>query len=295
MRINRDRLAAYLLITPSLVAVAIFIYGFIGWTMRVSLTNWKGLAPNYDWAGFVNYVNLFADRRFLIAVNNTILFTLLFMAGSLLLGLLLALMLDAGLPGEGLFRSIYLLPMSISFIVTGVVWRWLMNPAQGDRLSGINLIFQALGLDGLINSWYTTPTYGIAAIALPAVWQMSGYVMALYLAGLRSIPEEVREAARVDGANSWQLFRYIVFPLLQPVTLSAVVILAHISLKVFDLILAVAGKQIQLDVPAIYMWNITFDGNFYARGASIAILILVAVSIFVIPYLITSIRTEAKV
>jgi glucose/mannose transport system permease protein len=295
MRINRDRLAAYLLMTPSIVAVAIFIYGFIGWTLRVSLTNWKGLTPNYDWAGLVNYVNLFSDRRFLIAVNNTVLFTLLFMIGSLVLGLLLALMLDAGLPGEGFFRSVYLLPMSISFIVTGVVWRWLMNPAQGDRLSGINLIFQALGLNGLISTWYTTPTYGIAAIALPAMWQMSGYVMALYLAGLRSIPEEVREAARVDGANGWQIFRYIVFPLLQPVTLSAVVILAHISLKVFDLILAVAGKQIQLDVPAIYMWNITFDGNFYARGASIAILILVAVSIFVIPYLINSIRTEAKV
>jgi glucose/mannose transport system permease protein len=116
--------------------------------------------------------------------------------------------------------------------------------------------------------------------------------MALYLAGLRAIPEDLREAARVDGASEWQTYRHIILPLLAPVTLSAVVILGHISLKVFDLILAIAGKQVQLDVPAIYMWNTTFDGNFYGRGATIAMFILITVSIVVIPYLVYSVRTE---
>jgi glucose/mannose transport system permease protein len=130
--------------------------------------------------------------------------------------------------------------MAISFIVTGVVWRWLMNPAMGSRMSGLNLLFDTLGLDFLINKWYTTPTWGIAFIAIPAIWQMSGYTMALYLGGLRGIPVELREAAQVDGANEVQIYRFIILPLLRPITLSAMIILGHISLKVFDLIVAVA-------------------------------------------------------
>jgi glucose/mannose transport system permease protein len=292
MRIAKERWLAFLLISPSLVALLIFVYGFIAWTLRVSLTNWKGLLPDYTWAGLSNYIALTQDRRFGIGVTNTIIFTILFMVGCLLLGLALAILLDQRLPGEGFFRNAFLFPMAISFIVTGVVWRWLMNPALGSRLSGLNLLFDKLNLDFLINSWHTTPGYGIAAIAVPAIWQMSGYTMALYLAGLRAIPEDLREAARVDGASEWQTYRHIILPLLAPVTLSAVVILGHISLKVFDLILAIAGKQVQLDVPAIYMWNTTFDGNFYGRGATIAMFILITVSIVVIPYLVYSVRTE---
>jgi len=295
MRTSRDRWLAFLMISPSIIALLIFVYGFIAWTLRVSLTRWKGLLPDYTWAGLSNYIALVQDRRFGIGVTNTIIFTVLFMGGCLLLGLLLAVLLDMRLPGEGFFRNTFLFPMAISFIVTGVVWRWLMNPALGNRLSGLNLLFDKLNLDFLINSWHTTPGYGIAAIALPAIWQMSGYTMALYLAGLRAIPDDLREAARVDGASEWQTYRHIILPLLSPVTLSAVVILGHISLKVFDLILAIAGKQVQLDVPAIYMWNTTFDGNFYGRGATIAMFILITVSIVVIPYLVYSVRTEAEV
>ena len=165
---------------------------------------------------------------------------------------------------KAFFRSLYLFPMAISFIVTGVVWRWLMNPAQGSRLSGLNLLFETMGLDFLINKWHTTPEWGIAAIALPAIWQMSGYTMALYLGGLRAVPDSLREAARVDGASELTIYRRVILPLLRPVTLSAMIILGHISLKVFDLIIAVAGKQVALDVPSIYMWTTTFDGNFYA-------------------------------
>lgn len=295
---NRDRWLGALMLSPSIVALAIFVYGFIAWTARVSLSAWKGLLPNYTWVGFTNYINLLSDPRFQIGVRNTAIFTVLFMLGSLVLGFLLAVMLDQRLPGEGFFRSIYIFPMAISFIVTGVVWRWLMNPALGDRMSGINLLFSYVGLDALTNKWYTPMPqggYGIAAIAIPAIWQMSGYTMALYLAGLRAIPDDIREAARVDGASELQIYRHIILPLLQPVTLSAVVILGHISLKVFDLILSVAGKQVQLDVPAIYMWQTTFDGNFYGRGAAIAMFILITVAIVIVPYLVYSVRTEAEV
>lgn len=292
---NKDTLWSILLVSPSILALLIFVYGFIAWSMRVSLSAWKGLLPDYTWVGFQNYINLLQDPRFHIDVRNTLIFTVVFVGGSLLLGLALAILLDQGLRGESFFRSLFLFPMAISFIVTGVVWRWLMNPAMGSRMSGFNLLFSNLGLDFLVNQWHTTPTWGIAAIALAAIWQMSGYVMALYLAGLRSIPGELREAAAVDGAGSVEIYRRIILPLLRPVTLSAMIILGHISLKVFDLIIAVAGKQLPLDVPAIYMWQTTFDGYFFGRGASIGILLLLSVAVLIIPYMRYTLRNEEEV
>ena len=262
--------------------------------MRVSLSKWKGLTADYTWNALNNYKNLFADPRFHVDVRNTLIFTGVFVIGSILLGFFLAVMLDQGLKGEGFFRSLFLFPMAISYIVTGVVWRWLMNPAEGDRLSGLNLLFSKLNLDFLINQWHTTETWGIAAIALAAIWQMSGYTMAIYLAGLRGIPGELREAAQIDGASEFEIYRYIVLPLLSPVTLSALIILGHMSLKVFDLIIAVAGKQLPLDVPAIYMWQTTFDGLFYGRGAAIGILLLISVAVLIIPYIRYNLKTEAQ-
>lgn len=292
---NRDTLISIALVMPSIVAIGIFIYGFIFWSLRVSLSQWKGLLPNYTWAGLKNYLELFADPRFHVDIRNTVIFTLVFVGGSLVLGLLMAILLDQNLPGESFFRNIFLFPMAISFIVTGVVWRWLMNPAEGTRISGFNQLFHSMGLDFLINQWHTTPTWGIAAIALAAIWQMSGYTMAMYLGGLRSISDDLREAARVDGATEWQIYRHIIFPLLSPITLSAMIILGHISLKVFDLIVAIAGKQLPLDVPAIYMWQVTFDGYFFGKGAAISILLLLVVSVLVIPYIYYNLKNEADV
>lgn len=291
---DKDRYLSFLLISPSILAVIIFIYGFIGWSVRVSFSKWKGLNADYTWNGLRNYLDLFVDPRFAVDVRNTLIFTGVFVIGSVLLGFILAVMLDQGLRGEGFFRSLFLFPMAISYIVTGVVWRWLMNPATGTRTSGFNLLFSHLNLDFLQNNWHTTPTWGIAAIALAAIWQMSGYTMALYLAGLRAIPGELREAAQIDGANEFQIYRYIMLPLLAPVTLSALIILGHMSLKVFDLIVAVAGKQLPLDVPAIYMWQTTFDGLFYGRGAAISILLLISVAVLIVPYIWYTLKTETQ-
>jgi glucose/mannose transport system permease protein len=283
------------ILTPSIVAVAIFVYGFIAWSARVSLSQWKGLLPDYTWAGLSQYTYLFHDPRFMIDIRNTAVFTIGFIAGCLILGLGLAILLDQKLRGEALFRGIFLFPMSISFIASGVVWGWLMNPAGGSRITGLNLIFQKLGLDFLINQWtITPPPWGMAFTVIPAVWQLAGFTMALYLGGIRSIPDEVREAARVDGASEFQIYRYIILPLLQPVTLSAVIILGHMSLKIFDLIVAIGKKDLRLDVPGIYMWTTTFDGTNYAQGAAIGILMLISVALLVVPYLVYSMRTEAE-
>jgi glucose/mannose transport system permease protein len=298
MRITRDRLLAVLLISPSVLAIGIFVYGFIGWTARASVSAWQGLLPDYTFVGLGNFANLFRNPRFQIDMRNTGIFTALFLVACLLIGLLLAVLLDRRPRGEGLFRNIYLFPMAVSFIVTGVVWRWLLNPATSvERLSGFNLLFHQAGLDLLISRWYTHPRLGIAAIVIPATWQMSGFTMALYLAGLRSIPEPLREAARVDGAGEWQTYRYIVMPLLKPVTLSAVIILGHTSLKIFDLVMAITqegGQGFSADVPAMNMWYTTFRALRFGQGAAIAIIILVTVAILIVPYLIHTFRTEVE-
>jgi glucose/mannose transport system permease protein len=293
---ENETLLSIALLFPSIVAVAIFVYGFIAWSVRVSLSRWKGLNPDYTWVGLQQYTDLiFHDQRFLIDIRNTAVFTVGFILGCLILGLGLAILLDQKLRGENLFRSIFLFPMSISFIASGVVWAWLMNPATGSRTTGINLIFQNLGLDFLISTWHATPPpWGMAYTVIPAVWQLSGFAMALYLGGIRSISEDIREAARVDGASEFEIYRYVILPMLRPVTLSAVIILGHMSLKIFDLIVALGRKDQRLDVPGIYMWTTTFDGTNYAQGAAIGILMLISVAILVVPYLVTSMRAEAE-
>ncbi len=284
------------LLLPSIVAVAIFVYGFIAWSVRVSLSQWKGLLPDYTWAGLSQYTYLFHDPRFMIDIRNTAVFTVGFIAGCLILGLGLAVLLDQKLRGEAIFRGIFLFPMSISFIASGVVWGWLMNPASGDRITGINLIFKSLHLDFLISQWHSSPQpWGMVFTVIPAVWQLSGFTMALYLGGIRSISDDLREAARVDGATEFEIYRYIILPMLQPVTLSAVIILGHMSLKIFDLIVALGHKDLRLDVPGIYMWTTTFDGTNYAQGAAIGVLMLVSVAVLVVPYLVQNMRTETEV
>jgi glucose/mannose transport system permease protein len=296
MMFESETILSITLLIPSITAVAIFVYGFIGWSMRVSLSKWKGLNPDFTWVGLAQYAKLFEDPRFKIDVRNTVMFTLLFIAACLIIGLTLAILLDQKLKGEAIFRSIFLFPMSISFIASGVVWGWLMNPATGNRLTGINLIFKTLGLDSLISLWHSNPMpWGMAFTVIPAVWMLSGYTMALYLGGIRAVSDDLREAARMDGASEFEIYRHIIFPMLQPVTLSAVIILGHMSLKIFDLIVALGNKDIRLDVPGIYMWVTTFDGTNYAQGAAIGILMLISVAILVVPYLVQNMRTETQI
>lgn len=283
-----------LLVSPSLIALGIFVYGFIGWNVRVSFTSWRGLQPKYDNVGFDNYRALAHDTRFVLDIKHVLVFTGVFVGGSLVLGFLMALLLERGVKAETVFRTVFLLPMAISFIATAIIWRWLLDNSV-EHNAGLNRLLGTIGLDFLRNDWHKTPSdWAIAAIALPAGWALSGYIMALFLAGLRSVPDELREAARVDGANEPRVFWHVVRPMLWPVVMSAVVILAHISLKTFDLLYAIDGKNINVDVPALYMWFTTFDGGFYARGATIATLLLLGVGLVIVPYIWYSVRSERR-
>lgn len=298
---QKEQWLAFLLVLPSFLAVAIFVYGFIGWTGAVSFTEWNTLVPNWSWAGLKNYLYLFNDLRFQADLRNTLVFTVFFILLSAGLGLLLAVLLDRRIRAEGWFRNIFIFPMALSFIVTGVVWQWIFNPS-----TGINLLLKEWGLERL-PQWYVDTrvipgvewgqiSFGIPlaliAVVIAAVWQLSGFAMAMYLAGLRAIPEEIREAARVDGANEWQVFRKVILPQLRPITLSAIIILGHISLKIFDLIYAMTGPGAMFvtDMPGVYMFETTFRGNHYAQGAAIAVIMLILVCALIIPYLWSNLR-----
>ena len=296
---NKDQLFALLVILPSLVLVAIFVYGFIG------LDNYREL-----FTGLI-------DSRFRQDLVNTIFFTLFFITGCLGLGLALAILLDRKPKGESALRTIFLFPMSLSFIVTGTIWRWLLQP-QG----GVNRLPTLVGLPPGRFAWLTSrqqilrfdwnrlPFYtalvvaaalvlvGVSAFRVRArargwVALSSAAILAAwaFTLGLRGVPDELREAARVDGATEFQLYRRVILPLLAPITLSAVIILGHISLKIFDLIFAMAGPDnAPTDVPALLMYITAFRGNQFAKGAAIGFLLLVLVAVLIIPYLATQLR-----
>ncbi|MBM7787745.1 carbohydrate ABC transporter permease [Tenggerimyces flavus] len=294
MRRLRNWLPGLLLISPSIILIAVFVYGLMGWNFQLAMTDKHSEVSEGNFVGLDNFVQLWGEERWNLSVRHLVLFTVVFVVGTLILGWFLALLMDKGIKGEGGFRAIYLFPMAISFIATGIVWRWLMNPAPPERAVGLNALFQDLGLGFLANEWWQDQQTGMAAMAIPAIWQMGGYVMALFLAGFRGVSEDIREAARVDGAAEWKVYWYVVLPQLRPVALSALIILGHISLKVFDLIVAMSGKQIITDVPAVYMWQMVFDAHDPAKGATIASYLLLFIAVFIIPYLIWTVRSERR-
>jgi glucose/mannose transport system permease protein len=306
---RRERWIGFLILLPSILLIGIFVYGFITWTSRVSLSKWDGIAPDYTWVGLQNYARLFnvdlggvAARRFHIDLWNTFFFTLMFLFLCLVLGLLLAILLDQHVRGESVFRTIYLFPMALSFVVTGVIWQWIFAPGAAGRARGVNALLESLGLEALQWRWYTsTESIGpfhvaLIPVVIAAGWQMVGYTMAMYLAGLRGIPDELREAARVDGASELQIYRRVVMPLLSPITLSAIIILGHISLKIFDLVYTMTGKGAAFvtDFPGIFMFETAFQGNHYAQGAAISIIMLIMVALVIIPYLVYTFRQQVE-
>jgi glucose/mannose transport system permease protein len=283
----------FFFVLPSIIAMAVFVYGMIGFTLRESLQNrTNSYTEDVKYVGFINYVELWQDPEFTHALSNLLKFTAVFMIGCLLSGLIMSLLLEKGIKGEGFFRSTYLYPMAISFIAMGTSWRWLMDSARDADATGLNYLLQKVGLGALQSDWYTSEAGSMFAMSLPAIWQMSGYVMALFLAGFRGIPDDLREAARVDGASEFKIYRHILFPQLSPTFLTVLIILGHISMKVFDLIFGIATKSYVTKVLAIYMWQVIFDFQNYAKGAAIAIVILLMIAVAVIPYLIYVNKTE---
>lgn len=319
-----ERLAPILLISPVVVSTLIFVYAFIFLTILISLSTWSpmNLAGGFATPLTKNYASLFSSGRFQADLRNTVVFTTLFLIGSVGLGLFLALLVDRQIRGRGVFRAIFLFPYALSFIVTGVAWRWLFNPESGvnvliDSL-GINTILSHAGIGPLKPAWLTDPTVwppfndtlgqifpgaanlqidigvpvALIGVAIAASWQLSGFAMATFLAGLATIPEHIREAAKIDNASGWTYFRKITWPMLAPFTVVNLIILGHVSLKIFDLVFAMSGSGpgFATDVPGIFVFEMTFRALRYGLGAAGSVVMLLMVAVVVVPYLIRNAR-----
>ncbi|GAB4437424.1 MAG: sugar ABC transporter permease [Anaerolineae bacterium] len=321
-----ERRQSFLLLLPSLIVIAIFVYFFISSTLYISLSNWRTLKRDLSLREpvYQTYVEMFSMPRFQADLRNTVVFTLLFMALAIALGLSLAILLDRQIFAGAVFRNVFLFPYALSFVVTGVAWRWIFNPETGVNLFfdilGINALLAQLGLGPLKPGWITDPNVALPLndllaqiwpaagglqmklgipmalipVAIAATWQLSGFIMAMYLGGMATISHEIREAARIDGATEWQVYRHVIIPILKPVTISVAIILLHVSLKIFDLVFTMSGvgPGFATDVPAIFVFETTFKATRYNMGAAASIVMLVLVALVIIPYLVRSLREE---
>ncbi|GAA1237803.1 sugar ABC transporter permease [Janibacter melonis] len=304
MRRAKNWLPGLLMVTPSILLIGVFVYWLLAqnvWTSlnvstRRAVVGGKFVEKVQHAGGYSNYTELLGSDGYQHALWNLLVLTAVFMVGTMLMGLLWAVLLEKGVSAEGFFRSTYLFPMAVSFIAAGVVWRWLLSPAKGEGAVGLNQLFAKLGLDSLQSSWWSGDgRFTMAAMALPAIWQLSGYVMALFLAGFRGISEDQREAARIDGASEWQVYRHVLFPQLSPIALSALIILGHMSMKMFDLIYVIAGpSSYTASVPATLMWTQLFAQDDPVAAAVNATILLVIVAVVVVPYLVYTVKAESE-
>jgi glucose/mannose transport system permease protein len=288
MTVWLERNLPRMVLAPSFIAVLIFVYGFIGWTAWVSLTRSK-LMPRYEIDGFIQYKRLFASPRWDTAMDNLYIFGGLFICISMVLGLLLAIMLDQRIRIEGALRTIYLYPMALSMIVTGTAWKWIMNPGLG-----VQEMVRGWGYESFTFDWIVNPDMAIYAVVIAGIWQSSGFVMALFLAGLRSVDGEIIKAAQVDGIPTWRIYTAIIIPSMAPIFLSAFIVLAHLAIKAFDLVIALTGggPGYATDLPATYMYAMAFSRGDLGQAASSAMVMMAVVFAIVVPYLYSELRAK---
>ncbi len=286
-----DRLQRFLpqlVVAPPFLLIVFFVYGFIAWTGFISLTNSRML-PTFDFQGVQQYVRLLAMDRWNVAFHNLLIFGSLYILFAITIGCVLAVLLDQRIRAEGALRTIYLYPMAISFIVTGTAWKWILNPSLG-----IESYMQQLGWESFQFDWIVNRDMAIYVVVIAAVWQASGFVMALFLSALRTVDEDIIRAAHLDGASTTRIYFGIILPSLRPVFLSAFVILAHLSIKSFDLVVALTngGPGYSSTLPANFMYEMAFRRNQIGLGAASAMMMLATVAAIIVPYLYSELRAK---
>jgi glucose/mannose transport system permease protein len=275
-----------LVLAPTFLITVIFVYGFMVWTGYLSLSASRML-PSYEYVGLEQYTRLWASPRWYVAIQNLAIFALLYIGISTVLGLLLAILLDQKIRAEGVLRTIYLYPMAISFIVTGTAWKWILNPGLG-----LEKLMHDWGWTSFSFDWLVNPDMAIYTIVIAGVWQSSGFVMAMFLAGLRGVDSEIIKAASIDGATLPTIYWRIIIPIMRPVFLTAFVILSHLAIKSFDLVVALTGggPGYSTELPATFMYSSTFSRNQVGVGAASAVIMLMTVAAIMVPYLYSEIR-----
>ena len=277
-----------LVLSPSLAMMLVILYGFILFSVYLSFTDSR-ILPSFGWVGWENYDKLWRLSHWETSLINMGIFASLYIVICTCIGLGLAIFLDQKIRGEGLLRPIYLYPMALSFIVTGTAWKWFLDPGIG-----LENVMHTWGWTSFEFDWIKNRDYAIYTVVLAAVWQTSGFVMAMFLAGLRGIDNEILRAAQMDGASNWNLYRRIIIPQLRPAFLSAFVILSHLAIKTFDLVIALTGggPGRATELPATFMYSYTFTRNQMGIGAASATIMLMTIAAIMIPYLYAELREK---
>ena len=277
-----------LVLAPSFVLAFFFIYGLMAWNGYLSLSASR-LLPNYEFVGLEQYETLFESERWWVALKNLAIFGGLFLFFGMAIGLLLAILLDQKIRAEGVLRTIYLYPMALSFIVTGTAWKWILNPGLG-----LEKVMQEWGWSSFSFDWLINPERAIYTIVIAGVWQSAGFVMALFLAGLRGIDDSILKAAQIDGASLPRIYWRIIIPSLRPVFFSTLMVLSHLAIKSFDLVMALTagGPGYATDMPATFMYTMAFSRGQIGLGAASATIMLATVAAIVVPYLYSELRAR---
>ena len=277
-----------LVVAPSFLLSLLFIYGLMAWNGYLSLSASR-ILPNYDFVGLTQYEALFDNERFHVALTNLGIFGVLFIGGAMAVGVLLAVLLDQKVRGEGVLRTIYLYPMAISFIVTGTAWKWMLNPGLG-----LEHLMRQWGFEHFTFDWLVNPDMAIYCVVIAGVWQSAGFVMALFLAALRGIDDSIIKAAQVDGASLPRIYWRIILPSLRPVFFSTLMVVSHLAIKSFDLVMALTagGPGFSTDLPATFMYAHAFTRGQIGLGAASATVMLATVAAIVVPYLYSELRTK---
>jgi glucose/mannose transport system permease protein len=279
-----------IVVAPSFAASLFFVYGFILWTAWMAFSKSR-MMPVYDWAGLRQYERLWQMERWHVAIENLLIFGGLFIVICLFVGCMLAVLLDQRIRAEGVLRTIFLYPMALSFIVTGTVWKWILNPGLG-----LENMMHDLGWTSFKFDWLVDSHFAIYTIVIAAVWQASGFVMAMFLAALRGVDQDIIRAAYMDGASLPRIYFGIIIPSIRPVFLSAVVVLAHLAVKSFDLVIALTGggPGYSSDLPATFMYTMAFQRNQLGISAASAMMMLATVMAIIVPYLYSELRGGKK-
>lgn len=292
-KVKRGELLNVLIVTVPILLVLFFLFYYcVGWNIFMSFTDWKGFVPSHNTVGFSNYATLFSDPIFWISLKNNLVLILLFVPGVMLLGLGIAILLDQGARGEGFFRTIYLLPFAMSFVVTATLWTWMYSPREGT----INIVLGLMRLNALQRGWITDPSLVMYCIVVALVWQFSGYSVVVFLGGMRSIPSSHVEAARIDGASRFVVYTRIIIPQLKGSFMTAFVIFMCFALKAFDFIwvLNKGGPGYSSHILGVSMYKETFVLDKYAYGASYSTIIFILSVVLILPVLYRLYGTKEK-
>ncbi|MDP2262167.1 MAG: sugar ABC transporter permease [Hydrogenophaga sp.] len=283
-----DNILPKLVLAPAFVLGLAFIYGFMVWNGVLSVTVSRML-PNYEFVGLAQYEKLWEMDRWWVALKNLAIFGVLYVGVSMALGIFLAILLDQKVRAEGFIRTVYLYPMALSFVVTGTAWKWILNPSDG-----LQKLVQDMGWTSFTFDWLVQSDLAIYCVVIAGVWQSTGFAMALFLAGLRGVDDSIIKAAQIDGASLPRIYWRIVLPSLRPVFFSTLMVLAHLSIKSFDLVMALTagGPGYATDVPATFMYAMSFSRGQIGLGAASATIMLATVAAIVVPYLYSELRSK---